>query len=315
VWVNQLSGPSYIIDTRVRLAAFRWLSEQTAIHGDVLSWSLLLQGFELDGLRVPLLSQQGIFKPQVLPNAPLTIRTSAAGPYDDHFGPDDLLLYSYRGTDPRHPENEGLRRAMRDRLPLIYLHGVVKSRYLAVWPVFVVDDDPGGLRFIVAADEPAALRGLRAFPDQSQVCESEDAVLRRRYATRDVRQRLHQRGFRERVLAAYQESCAICHLRHLELLDAAHIVPDTEPEGEPIVPNGLSLCRLHHGAFDAYLLTVRPDYTVEVRKSVLEESDGPMLRHGLQGIHNQRIALPRSRKLRPNPELLDRRYLRFRKAG
>jgi putative restriction endonuclease len=101
----------------------------------------------------------------------------------------------------------------------------------------------------------------------------------------------------------------------IRLLEAAHIIPDTEPGGEPIVPNGLSLCRLHHGAFDTYLLGIRPDYTVEVRRSVLEETDGPMLRHGLQGVHNQRIWTPRSANLKPARDLLERRYERFLKAG
>ena len=51
--------------------------------------------------------------------------------------------------------------------------------------------------------------------------------------------RLHQATFRERVLHAYRTSCAICRLRHRELLDAAHILPDGHPRGEPVVPNGL----------------------------------------------------------------------------
>ncbi|HNX49757.1 MAG TPA: HNH endonuclease [Thermoanaerobaculaceae bacterium] len=306
---------TYLVDTRVRLAAFRWLEEQTAIHGDVLPWDLLQRGFDFEGQRVPLLSQQGIFKPRILPQLPLSIRTSAAGPYDDHFGPNDTLLYAYRGTDRDHRENLGLRRAMRDRVPLIYLHGVIEGRYLATWPVYVIGDDPGALTFVVAADEPGVLRGLQDTLDSSRLRDSEEDVLRRRYATRSVRQRLHQRGFRERVLAAYRETCAICHLRHAELLDAAHIVPDTEPEGEPVVPNGLSLCRLHHAAFDSFMITVRPDYSVEVQQSILEEHDGPMLRHGLQGIHEQQILVPRAQELRPDPNLLERRYGRFRRAG
>ena len=141
------------------------------------------------------------------------------------------------------------------------------------------------------------------------------ADLRRQYATRETRQRLHQRSFRERVLQAYQDRCALCRLRHPELLEAAHIIPDSEPGGDPVVPNGISLCRLHHGAFDRYFIGIRPDYTVEVRHSILEETDGPMLRHGLQGVHNQRIWTPRSAERKPDPDLLERRYERFRKAG
>src|SRR5262249_36287578 len=62
--------------------------------------------------------------------------------------------------------------------------------------------------------------------------ESSETEIRRRYVTCLVRQRLHQQAFRERVLAAYGEHCAICRLRHHELLEAAHIAADTDPEGE-----------------------------------------------------------------------------------
>ena len=101
---------------------------------------------------------------------------------------------------------------------------------------------------------------------------SEEGELRRRYVTRAVRQRLHQQEFRERVLEAYRRQCALCRLRHPELLDAAHIIPDTEERGAPVVRNGLSLCRLHHAAYDSYLLAVRPDYTVEVSRAVLADT-------------------------------------------
>lgn len=73
--------------------------------------------------------------------------------------------------------------------------------------------------------------------------------------------------------------------------------------------------RLRLAAFDRLFLGIRPDYTVEVRPSILAESDGPMLRHGLQGVHHQPIWTPRSAELKPDPELLERRYERFRRAG
>jgi hypothetical protein len=52
-------------------------------------------------------------------------------------------------------------------------------------------------------------------------------------------------GFRQRVLRAYQQCCAICRLRHDELLEAAHILPDGHPLGEPVSPNGFQGRRLH----------------------------------------------------------------------
>ncbi|TFH46735.1 MAG: hypothetical protein E4G94_01800 [ANME-2 cluster archaeon] len=64
-----------------------------------------------------------------------------------------------------------------------------------------------------------------------------------------IAQPLHQRGFRERVLLAYHTQCSFCRIKHAELLDAAHIIPDSEPKSLPVVPNGISLCKLHHAGF------------------------------------------------------------------
>jgi putative restriction endonuclease len=89
----------------------------------------------------------------------------------------------------------------------------------------------------------------------------------------------------------------------------------SRPDSDPIVPNGLALCRLHHGAFAKYLIGIRPDYTVEVRQSILDEHDGPMLRHGLQGVHNQRIWTPRSPALKPDRDRLEQGYEMCRKVG
>jgi predicted restriction endonuclease len=82
-------------------------------------------------------------------------------------------------------------------------------------------------------------------------------------------------------------------LRHPELLDAAHIIPDAHPSGQPVVPNGLSICRIHHGAYDNNLIGIRPDFVVEVPHDVLRERDGPMLRHGIQELADERITIPR----------------------
>jgi putative restriction endonuclease len=303
-------------DATVRLRAFAWLREQVAIHGDVLPRDLLAVGFEYQETRVPLLGPQGIFKPAVLPQMPLSITTAPDGPYDDSFGPDDRLLYRYRGRDPQHRDNVGLRLAMQRQAPLVYFHGVVPGRYLAVWPVFVVGDQPENLTFKVAADdvrlgEEAAERAGRG----ASLASDSAADGRRAYITTEVRQRLHQRGFRERVLRAYRDQCAFCRLRHRELLDAGHIVPDSEPGGLALVRNGLAMCKIHHAAYDLLIIGIRPDYIVEVRPDVLREEDGPMLRHGLQGLHQSPIELPRSVGDRPDPELLAQRFARFRGAA
>lgn len=298
----------------VRLAAFKFLEDQVSLAGDdkVLRRSVLEAGFMFDGQRVPLMGPQGIFKPRLIQDVPLSITTVAVvegedRPYDDAFGEDGLLRYRYRGTDPMHHENIGLRLAMQRQIPLIYFHGVIPGLYMAEWPVFIVGDNPETLTFTVSIDE-RRFASLDAAPP-----EVEEVEIRRRYTTRVFRQRLHQREFRERVVRAYQNHCAICRLRRYELLEAAHIVPDSDQLGIASVRNGLSLCPLHHAAFDAHLIGIRPDYSIDVRRDVLEETDGPMLVHGLQGFHGKALKLPARESAKPDPSLLERRYTAFLK--
>ncbi len=293
-------------DARVRYAAFDWLTRQVSLHDDVLPRATLAQGFQFDGQRVPVIGPQGIFKPRLM-QVPLSITTAPKGPYDDAIGPDNLIQYRYRGTDPTHRDNVGLRFAMSKGLPLVYLHGIVPGRYLAMWPVYVIGDEPETLTFSIAIDD-AIHAGL--FP-QTQEAVGGIAEVRREYVTSLARHRLHQRAFRERVLLAYRNQCALCRLRHSELLDAAHIVPDADPEGEPVVRNGIALCRLHHAAFDRYFLAVRPDRIIEVRQDILEESDGPTLQHAIQGLHGHSIVLPSKLAEQPGIEFLAKRYEQF----
>jgi putative restriction endonuclease len=305
-------------DTRVRAAAFAWLDEQTALYGEELPRSVLQQGFIFEGNRVPLVSPQGIFRPAILREVPLSITTAPNGPYNDTFSNDNFLHYRYRGTDPKHPDNRGLRTAMQLRIPLIYFYGVAPGRYIPIWPVFIAADDPAALTFTVTVDEMQYL----SFPEQNAIGDHGDYWLtgedtdtpRRVYITAATRIRLHQRTFRERVLAAYKRQCAFCRLRHEELLDAAHIIPDSEPAGEPVISNGMALCHLHHTAFDKNFIGVRPDYVIEVRQDILNESDGPTLRFAIQGLHETKILVPENRLLRPNPELIRMRYDRFRRS-
>jgi len=305
------------LDTSVRLAAFRFLDEQVRIHGDVLPWSVLKGGFNFDGRRVHLVSPQGIFKPGIL-DFPLTFMTAAPTerrprPYDDGFTEDDRIVYRYQGTDPRNPDNVGLRKAKERNLPLIYFHGIVPGRYLTVWPVFIEGEDPSTCSFFARADDRQHMHGYLVDGRWRDV--GQDDLIRRRYYATQVRQRLHQGAFRERVLRAYQEQCAICRLKRQELLDAAHIIEDSDPRGEPIVSNGLTLCKLHHKAFDAKLVGITPDYVVQVRQDIMDESDGPMLLYGLQKANDTELWLPTRVEWKPDREALGERYEEFQKAG
>ncbi|MGB7239744.1 MAG: HNH endonuclease [Rhodococcus sp. (in: high G+C Gram-positive bacteria)] len=124
------------------------------------------------------------------------------------------------------------------------------------------------------------IRGLvdSASPAESQL---------RRYVMAESKRRLHQPVFRATVMQAYRTRCAVCASAHGQLLDAAHIVPDSEEAGIATVRNGLSLCKIHHAAYDTNIMGVSPDHVVEIRADLLDEIDGPMLQYGLKERHKQ----------------------------
>jgi putative restriction endonuclease len=300
------------IDLQVRVTAFNWLSEKVNAYGDVLPRKLLEHGFEFQGQRIPLLAPQGIFKPQIL-DLPISITTAPRGPYDDYFGPDNFLLYRYRGIDPNHRDNVGLRKVFKLKRPLVYFHGIEPGKYLATWPVYIIGDDQNKFTFKVAVDD-----ALPAFEySERNISEHIAAVsdARHAYLTGILKIRLYQRSFREKVLDAYRSQCAFCRLKHRELLDAAHIIPDNLPESRITIDNGISLCKLHHATYDNFIIGVTPDYIIQVRADILEEEDGPVLQHGLKGLHKTKLILPTLKKQWPSQEALEWRYDKFTKAN
>jgi putative restriction endonuclease len=294
-----IRGKNMTTDNTYRLATFNYLEQQTAFHGDVLP-------------RITLLGPQGIWKPRVM-DIPLSITTPINGPYKDDLNPKGLMEYKYRGEDPNHRDNVGLREAMKQQIPLIYFYALIPGQYLALWPVYIVNDNPASLTFTVAVDDQSVIKNQDHY-SASKVADSSEEEYRRKYITTQTTQRLHQHSFRERVLNAYKDHCALCRLKHRELLDAAHIIPDSEPDGIPEVRNGLSLCKIHHTAYDKMIIGITPDYTIEIRSDIMEESDGPMLKHGLQGMNEVKLYTPGNREYKPDKDFLARRYEDFKKA-
>lgn len=300
------------MDTEARIAAFTWLKSQSDIYGEVFPRKILESGFSYKGERVPLLGPQGIFKPKIFPIIPLSITTTSNSPYDDgKLG--GFLSYKYRGIDPLHRDNIGLRMAMEQQIPLVYFYSLTPGKYFAMWPVYIISENRADLSFTVAVDDEKVM--FNSFNEtQNQLVREPEENYRRSYITTAVKQRLHQKGFRERVIEAYQSCCALCKIKHSELLDAAHIIPDGEIGGEPTVNNGIALCKIHHAAFDNFFFGIRRDYIIEIRKDILEEKDGPMLELGFKGLHNNKIILPKKNSSWPSVQKLEERYQKFKKA-
>ena len=298
-------------ELEVRLAAFAWLKEHGAANGDVFPGTVLNQGFIFQAQRITLKGAAGIWFPQGF-SIPISITTALNGPYRlDDIGDDGLLTYAYRGKDADHRDNKGLRKACLTRTPLIYLKEVYDSHYQAIWPVIVLEDHPEGL-FVRAAVDPA-YADLGSDTDPSMISLSPLDL--RRYAWAQTRQRLHQGAFRDIVITAYAHRCTVCRLGHTELLDAAHIIPDTDDRGTPVVQNGLSMCKIHHAAYDTDILGISPDYKVHISRSVLAEHDGPMLLHGLQELDGAGIILPARSVDHPNRDRLAQRFEKWRAAS
>src|SRR5262249_17282323 len=138
----------------------------------------------------------------------------------------------------------------------------------------------------------------------------------RRYALRQVKQRLHQASFRERVLAAYGDRCAISNLPGHRLIDAGHIVADWHEElGQPVIRNGIALSKIHHAAFDANLIGIDPDGRVHMSERLLSVHDGPMLEEGLKAFAGRQVRPPRRERDKPDPDRLAQRFEEFRRAA
>ena len=276
--------------------------------GDELPYrGCLDEGFTFRGTRVPFFNlQKGIFRAKVQRGpAALSIQTSAKSPYGDTLT--DLgLTYAYRAGAVDQPDNRALRAAFELQAPLVYFGATRTGWYQADYPCYVTADDPANRHVLVA---PGRMAG--ALDDQEPELIADE--IQRRYAVREMKIRLHQGRFRGLVLPAYSERCAICRLHEPRLLDAAHIESDASAAGAAAIANGVSLCTIHHRAFDQHLVGISPDYEVRVARRLLEEEDGPML-DLLKRFHRSTLHVPARTAQRPDRQRLAVRFERFAAA-
>jgi putative restriction endonuclease len=300
------------LDTAMRLAAFEHVRRLCEIHGH-LTANELKPGFLFRGERVPLVNpQRGIFKPKRM-RFLLSIKTVFPKPggkvwYDDQrdvhrqiFEGDEAIDYAFMGQDPDAADNRWLREAAAYGIPIIYFLGIAPGRYQAVLAAFISGWDSSTLK----------ARVVFGVPDQEASAPPETAP-ERRYALRAVKQRLHQASFREAVITAYGGRCALSGLPEQRLLDAAHIVSDKDERlGQPVVPNGIPLSKIHHAAFDAHFIGIDPDYRLHVSERLLVQRDGPMLEE-LKRLDGRALHLPSRLADRPDRDRLAQRFEHFR---
>jgi putative restriction endonuclease len=302
------------VDDQIRAAAFAEIRRLTQLHGD-LSSEHLQAGFQFAGRRVPFVNpQRGIFKPKLMRHL-LSIRTVFPRQgrriwYDDQrevhqqiFNGEESIEYSFMGQNPDAADNRWLREAMLLQIPIIYFLGTAPGVCQAIIPTFVVDFDASSLKARIA------------FAESSTAIAAPQSPAERRYALRQVKQRLHQASFREMVIAAYDGRCAISGLPERLLLDAAHIMSDRDEEfGQPHVSNGIPLSKIHHAAFDAQLIGIDPDYKIHVSEKLLSLRDGPTL-EALRQFNGKLLRPPRRSVDMPDRDRLAMRFERFKSAA
>lgn len=303
-----MSNEKASLDQRMRQAAFDhvWMLSATR---DALTSKDLGSGFVFEGNRFPLVNpQRGIFKPREMQHL-LSIRTVFPRPgakvwYDDQrnvhekiYGSEDFVEYAFMGNNPDAADNQWLRDAWQQRIPILYFIGVAPGQFMAN-------------RAYIGGWDATRLKALVGFGDalRAEAERLPDSEPARRYALRAAKQRLHQATFRQAVITAYEGRCALSGLPEPMLLDAAHIIADNDEDmGQPVVPNGLPMSKLHHAAFDAHLLGIDPDFRLHVSDRLLGQHDGPML-EALKQLDKRMIRLPRRTTDQPSRDRLAARF-------
>jgi putative restriction endonuclease len=303
-------------DATIRTAAFSALDRLLSGRG-VLPWAEIEKGFAVPGFPEPVRfagRASGIFKPKEM-NGVLSIRTVMPRPgrkvwYKDQnesrdalFAADTAVKYAFKGSDAGTWENLLLREASDGQIPLIYFVAVAPTIYAALYPAFLVDWDPEKLETGVVFSMPAVHGAVGSFPKSE---------IERRYRMVEVKRRIHQAEFREAVLDAYESRCAITGLPVTDLLDASHIVPDgDEGWGQPVLPNGLLLSKIHHAAYDADLIGIDPDRRVHVSTRLLSQQNEPILRKAIDAMKDIEIRPPKRPEDRPDPDRLAVRFEQY----
>ena len=230
--------------------------------------------------------------------ATLSINTTVSGIYDDQEVADGLWRYDYQAGGSE-GKNLKMRKAWELQLPVLWFRQQEFGKRYVPYVVYIVDDFPESGYCLISPDLSLSLAIKRG--DE----------IEKRYALREMKQRLHQPAFRARVLNAYGVRCAVCNLQMGALLEGAHITPDSDPNSSTRVNNGISLCTIHHSAYDAALLGIDTDFSIHIRADVLADSDGPMLRYGLQEMHKRELILPAQRDHWPDLSRLSHRFHQF----
>ncbi|MDP2126019.1 MAG: HNH endonuclease [Pseudohongiella sp.] len=298
--------------THITSAAFERISWLERLYGDDIPWNAIEHGFDLQNERILLGTKaEGIFKPRQMQRGVLSIKTTKPRPgrdniYDDQETTEGFFRYELKRGHPKQGSNRYLWEAMEDGMPFVYFHAIAPGRYKAIWPCFVTKIHEAEMFCEVVVGDSLLARNK----NPSAVEYPLSNAPARAYAVRETRVRLHQATFRANVLSAYKNRCALSGLPLPELLEAAHITPDTFAHSSTEVSNGITMTRLHHRAYDSNLIGITSEFKIVVGRSIKEQSDIPILSM-LKKLDGGSLVLPKELQLQPNRDRLAERFNEF----
>ena len=154
------------------------------------------------------------------------------------------------------------------------------------WPAFTAAAEAA----LQEADAPAASEAA-AEPDLGEGRDEPTIAKSRR----------GQALFRQTVLSAYRNQCALTRLTEPQLLVASHIIPWSEaPEMRLNPRNGIALNALHDKAFDRGLITFTKDLRLQISPAL--EADSEFANLAFQAREGHQLAIPD--KFAPDPTAL-----------
>ncbi|MFE0797490.1 MULTISPECIES: HNH endonuclease [Streptomyces] len=219
--------------------------------------------------------------------------------YPDEIGDNDVIYhYPTTGRGPGRDESEvaATKAAATLKLPIFVIAKptprssvrIVRLAWVEGWEersrIFLISFGDSRPEHLLtddhSDDQPFSLTGSRS-----------------RSSQRNVRERPGQRRFKLRVFQRYGPRCPLSGITVPEMIEAAHLRPDSE-DGTDDPRNGLPLNAALHRAYDAHLFAIEPETL-----SVVTRPQGPTA-------EELGIVTPHLRELprRPHAEALRWRY-------
>ena len=143
---------------------------------------------------------------------------------------------------------------------------------------------------------------------QPMNAESIDALTEpRRRIVATVSRLSRSANFRQQVLRAYDNRCAVTRIQ-LRLVDAAHIVPVGAPASTDHVTNGIALSPSYHRAYDNGLIFLDENYDMRINPAKMAHLAALQQDGGIDDFRCPlgRILLPQDNAQWPHPQIIRR---------